>query len=70
MQAVTLLKVALNGDIFIANCFQDWLLANIYTMNDSVQLPNSPVICNKVRCTDQNLRQKKYKEEKYRDLVT
>ncbi len=36
---VTLLKVAPNGDIFIANCFQGGPLANIYTMDDSVQLP-------------------------------
>ena len=67
---VTLLKVAPNGDIFIANCFQGGPLANIYTMDDSVQLPNTPVICEKVRCTDpMDLRQKKYKEEKYKDLV-
>ena len=67
---VTLLKVAPNGDIFIANCFQGGPLANIYTMDDSVQLPNTPVICEKTRCTDpMDLRQKKYKEEKYKDLV-
>jgi MoaA/NifB/PqqE/SkfB family radical SAM enzyme len=67
---VTLLKVAPNGDIFIANCFQGGPLADIYTMDDSVELPNKPVICNKIRCTDpMDLRQRKYKEEKYKDLV-
>tara|TARA_X000000950_G_C13699258_1_gene571453 strand:- start:30 stop:866 length:837 start_codon:yes stop_codon:yes gene_type:complete len=67
---VTLLKVAPNGDIFIANCFQGGPLANIYTMDDSVQLPTEPVVCKKFRCTDpMDLRQPKYLEEKYKGLV-
>jgi MoaA/NifB/PqqE/SkfB family radical SAM enzyme len=67
---VTLLKVAPNGDIFIANCFQGGALANIYTLDDSITLPTTPVICQKERCTDpMDLRQIKYKEEKYKILV-
>ena len=67
---VTLLKVAPNGDIFIGNCFQGGPLANIYTMDDSVQLPTKPVVCEKFRCTDpMDLRQTKYLDEKYKGLV-
>lgn len=67
---VTLLKVAPNGDIFIANCFQGGPLANIYTMDETVQLPTKPVICTKERCTDpMDLRQTKYKSEEYKELV-
>jgi hypothetical protein len=67
---VTLLKVAPNGDIFIANCFQGGALANIYTLDESTMLPTNPVICQKERCTDpMDLRQIKYKEEKYKILV-
>ena len=67
---VTLLKVAPNGDIFIANCFQGGPLANIYTLDESTILPTDPVICQKERCTDpMDLRQIKYKEEKYKILV-
>ena len=67
---VTLLKVAPNGDIFIANCFQGGPLANIYSLDEKVKLPDTPVICQKERCTDpMDLRQIKYKEEKYKDLV-
>ena len=40
---VTLLKVASNGDIFIANCFPRWFLANIYTMDETVQLSQNPL---------------------------
>ena len=67
---VTLLKVAPNGDIFIANCFQGGPLANIYTLDESTILPTDPVVCQKERCTDpMDLRQIKYKEEKYKILV-
>ena len=67
---VGLLKVAPNGDIFIANCFQGGPLANIYTMDETVNLPTTPVICNKERCTDpMDLRQTKYKTEEYKGLV-
>lgn len=67
---VTLLKVAPNGDIFIANCFQGGALANIYTLDESTMLPTDPVVCQKERCTDpMDLRQIKYKEEKYKILV-
>ena len=59
-----------HGDIFIANCFQGGPLANIYTLDNTVSLPNTPVICQKERCTDpMDLRQIKYKEEKYKELV-
>jgi MoaA/NifB/PqqE/SkfB family radical SAM enzyme len=67
---VTLLKVAPNGDIFVANCFQGGPLANIYTLDDSVQLPKEPIICQKERCTDpMDLRQKKYLNNEYKYLV-
>jgi len=67
---VTLLKVAPNGDIFIGNCFQGGPLANIYTLDESVQLPTTPVICEKFRCTDpMDLRQTRYLDEKYKGLV-
>lgn len=59
---MTLLKVAPNGDIFIANCFQGGAIANIYSLTDDVKLPTQPVICSKDRCTDpMDLRQDKIK---------
>lgn len=67
---VTLLKVAPNGDIFIANCFQGGALANIYELTEDISLPSSPVICQKYRCTDpMDLRQTKYKREEFKHLV-
>jgi len=67
---ITLLKVAPNGDIFIANCFQGGSLGNIYTMDESFNPPTEPVVCKKERCTDpMDLRQTKYKLEKYKYLV-
>ena len=67
---LTLLKVAPNGDIFVANCFQGGALANIYTMTEDIQLPTEPIVCQKARCTDpMDLRQAKYKDEKYKSLV-
>lgn len=67
---VSLLKVAPNGDIFVANCFQGGPLANIYTMTEDIQLPTEPIVCQKFRCTDpMDLRQAKYKDEKYKSLV-
>jgi len=67
---ISLLKVAPNGDIFIANCFQGGSLGNIYTMDESFDPPSEPVICQKDRCTDpMDLRQTKYKEETYKNLV-
>lgn len=67
---VRLLKVAPNGDIFIANCFQGGALGNIYTLDSSFQPPKRPVICQKPRCSDpMDLRQPKYISEKYKSLV-
>lgn len=67
---VTLLKVAPNGDIFVANCFQGGALANIYTLDETVKLPIEPIICQKERCTDpMDLRQKKYLNKDYKHLV-
>ena len=67
---VSLLKIAPNGDIFIANCFQGGALGNIYSIDDSFEPPKKPVICKKQRCTDPiDLRQMKYIDEKYRYLV-
>lgn len=67
---VSLLKIAPNGDIFIANCFQGGAIGNIYTIDESFVPPIEPVICNKNRCTDpMDLRQPKYKDERYKSLV-
>ncbi len=67
---VRLLKIAPNGDIFIANCFQGGSLGNIYSMNETFRPPKKPVICQKSRCTDPlDLRQPKYIDEKYKYLV-
>lgn len=67
---MTLLKIAPNGDIFIANCFQGGSLGNIYNMDKNFKLPAKPVICEKLRCVDPlDLRQPKYIEEKYKNLV-
>lgn len=67
---VTLLKIAPNGDIFIANCFQGGSLGNIYNIDKNFKLPTKPVVCEKLRCTDPlDLRQSKYIEEKYKNLV-
>ena len=67
---VKLLKIAPNGDIFIANCFQGGALGNMYSIDKSFQLPTQPVICQKLRCTDPlDLRQSKYIDKKYRHLV-
>ena len=39
-------------------------------MDETVNLPTTPVICNKERCTDpMDLRQTKYKTEEYKGLV-
>lgn len=67
---VSLLKIAPNGDIFIANCFQGGSLGNIYSIDDNFQPPTQPVICQKLRCTDPvDLRQSKYISKKYKKLV-
>ena len=67
---VRLLKIAPNGDIFIANCFQGGSLGNIYSMDKTFTPPKKPVICQKLRCTDPlDLRQPKYIDEKYKYLV-
>ena len=67
---VRLLKVAPNGDIFIANCFQGGALGNIYSMDETFKPPTKPVICQKLRCTDPlDLRQPKYIDEKYKHLI-
>lgn len=67
---VGFLKIAPNGDIFIANCFQGGALGNIYSIDDHFQPPSKPVICQKFRCTDpMDLRQSKYIEEKYKKLI-
>ena len=67
---VKLLKIAPNGDIFIANCFQGGPLGNIYTLDKSFKPPQKPVICQKRRCTDpMDLRQPKYISEKYKSLA-
>lgn len=67
---VKLLKVAPNGDIFIANCFQGGALGNIYSIDKEFKTPQKPVICQKNRCTDPlDLRQPKYIHKKYRNLV-
>lgn len=67
---VTLLKVAPNGDIFRSNCFQGGAIANIYTLTETDELPDKPIICEKYRCTDpMDLRQAKFKEEKYKKFV-
>ena len=68
---LSLLKIAPNGEIFIANCFQGGSLGNIYTLDEKTfQPPRRPVICEKLRCSDPlDLRQIKYREEKYKPLV-
>lgn len=67
---MSLLKIAPNGDIFIANCFQGGPLGNIYSIDDSFTPPTTPVTCQKERCTDpMDLRQTKYINEKYKYLV-
>ena len=48
---VRLLKIAPNGDIFIANCFQGGALGNIYSIDKTFESPRKPVICQKLRCT-------------------
>ncbi|MCY4512604.1 MAG: radical SAM protein [Bdellovibrionales bacterium] len=67
---VRLLKIAPNGDIFIANCFQGGALGNIYSIDDNFEPPKEPVICKKFRCTDPlDLRQVKYIDKKYKHLI-
>lgn len=67
---ISLLKIAPNGDIFIANCFQGGAIGNIYTIDESFSPPDEPVTCSKDRCTDpMDLRQSKYIDEKYKKLV-
>lgn len=67
---ISLLKIAPNGDIFIANCFQGGAIGNIYNMDESFNPPIEPVTCTKERCTDpMDLRQVKYVDEKYKRLV-
>ena len=67
---VRLLKIAPNGDIFIANCFQGGALGNIYSMDETFKPPKEPVICQRLRCKDPlDLRQAKYIDEKYKYLV-
>ena len=67
---IKLLKVAPNGDIFIANCFQGGTLGNMYSLDETFEPPKAPVICQKSRCTDPlDLRQAKYIDEKYKYLI-
>ena len=67
---VKLLKIAPNGDIFIANCFQGGALGNIYSIDKKFKPPKKPVICKKYRCTDPlDLRQPKYINERYKRFV-
>ena len=67
---IKFLKVAPNGDIFIANCFQGGPLGNIYSIDETFAPPKAPVVCQKFRCTDpMDLRQAKYIDEKYKHLI-
>lgn len=69
---VTCLKIAPNGDIFVANCYQGGVIANLYTLaeDDQVSWPTGPITCAKFRCTDPaDLKQPKYASDEYRYLV-
>jgi len=67
MAGISLIRIAPNGDIFIANCGQGGSIGNIY--RNEFNPPTEPVACEKFRCIDPiDLRQRKYISDQYRDV--
>lgn len=64
------IKITPTGDIYIGSCHVGGKRGNIYEVDKGIDLPTTPVICPKWRCTDNlDLRVPKIKSMKYYDLI-